>query len=162
MIRADKLSLKAHVMVMVSVCGIGASNSTRNALPSSVLIPHAAIMGRSYLRASWAAKRDVKASCPRNGIHTPSEYFSSSKIEVIPPSRRWRTRALVLRGRLPKSASLLPQYQQEYGVVIAVLLGSIHSSAFKPVHLDHSANSLPLSEMTGNENYSLVSRLSLF
>jgi hypothetical protein len=39
MIRADRLSLKAWVIVMLSVCGIGASKSTLNAFPSSVRIP---------------------------------------------------------------------------------------------------------------------------
>ena len=95
MIRADRLLLKTCVMVMLSVWGIGASNSTRNAFPSSMRVPNAGIMGRSYLSASWAAERDVRASCPRNGILTPSEYFSSNKIEIMPPSRRCRTRALV-------------------------------------------------------------------
>ena len=39
--RADRLSLKAWVIVMLSVAGIGESNSTENFVPSSIRVPKA-------------------------------------------------------------------------------------------------------------------------
>ena len=123
------------------------------------------VMGRSYLSASWVAERDVRASCPRNGILTPSECFSSHKIEIMPPSRRYRTRALVPSLPIARCQSCFPlclNISKNAASVVAVLVQSLHSSVFKHMHFDYGANSFPLPKMTGNNDRSLASRLSLF